>query len=209
MDMINVREKIVCIKNISPRHHGEVSSMIKVYKISNIPGVLGVYGHICPVCGAILSDSDDPYMLPEFSTCDCDKVEKSMGNKEDYNFNLVFGTQNTYSVFRNKYPQLCAIYDGEKLRMIEVLEQCDVNDEDKRKAVEEMEEYIHSHIQQREPVYYLRQLIDGYFYDIRLTGTKEECEKAIETYPEEIRGQLSVVHEYDHRQYASEPESAI
>lgn len=176
--------------------------MIKVRKVSKIPGIPGGYGHICPLCGAILSDADDRYMLPEFSTCDCNYEIKYNGknkNKEDYNIELVYGLSNSYAVVRNKYPQMCAIYDGEKLRMIEFFEDSEVNEEDKRKAVEQTEEYIHSHIPQREPVYYLQMLI-GEYYNIRLTGTKERCEKAIETYDEEIRGQLSVVHEYDYKE---------
>lgn len=45
--------------------------IVKIIKLRN-----GIYAHVCPLCGIVLASGSEPSMIPEFSICDCDRVEE-------------------------------------------------------------------------------------------------------------------------------------
>lgn len=68
---------------------------MKIKKITKIGR--GLYGHVCPLCGAILASSSDPDFMPEFSICSCDRTNDKKTAYELY-------TKDGYTMIRRNKP---------------------------------------------------------------------------------------------------------
>lgn len=95
----------------------------------------GLYAHICPSCGNIMSSSSEPDLMPEFSMCPCDR---------NYNKILAYDLypENGYIMIRrNKFPRFIGVADtGEMPGVSDIrwMDECDETDREKaeKKAIE-------------------------------------------------------------------------
>lgn len=73
---------------------------MKVTKITRLHQ--GMYVHICPLCEKILASCCDIDFMPEFSICDCDRIDNKQPVYELYD---VDGCK---MIRRNSYPRFTA-----------------------------------------------------------------------------------------------------
>lgn len=172
--------------------------MIKVHRIKEIAGFHGVYGHVCPICGSILSSSSEPDMLPEFSECTCsypiNKKTSAPTQQEDYTISRCFGKQNCFAVSRNKHPRFSAIYDGENLRWPDYIDDC--SDSKRQKAERDTLQYIHQHVSDKPAIYFLQHIGADRKPHTLFSGTKDECAHYCDERKLDIN-KMSLINEYD------------
>lgn len=70
---------------------------MKITKITQLHR--GLYAHVCPRCGNILASASEEELMPEFSICDCDRVEERKPVYELYQ------EDGKTMIRRNTYPR--------------------------------------------------------------------------------------------------------
>lgn len=94
-----------------------------VTKVTKIQA--GIYAHVCPVCGEILSSASEPGFLPDFSICDCDLN----GNKQPAH--EIFELNGKTMIRRNKPPRFVGevTFGGlSDIENIEWIDECSVSE---------------------------------------------------------------------------------
>lgn len=90
---------------------------MKVTKITKLQP--GIYAHVCPLCGEILSSASEPGFMPDFSFCGCDRN----GNKTSA-YEL-FEADGKQMIRRNKPPRFVGEVTMGQLSDIENIEWMD------------------------------------------------------------------------------------